>query len=55
MIKPQLDSLFLITVCPETLLSALLFILEADTELAATLVGFLLGGKHGFAEEQAGG
>lgn len=53
MIKPQLDRLFLITVCSETLLSAVLFILEADTELAAALVGFFQGEKHGFAEEQA--
>lgn len=52
MIKPQLGSLFLTTVCSETLLSTVLFLLEADTELATALVGFLLGGKHGFAEEQ---
>lgn len=46
MIKPQLGRLFLITVCYETLLSTVLFILEADPELAA-LVGFSLGENMG--------
>lgn len=51
MIKSQLGRLFLITVFSETLLSIVLFILEADTELATASVGFLPGGEHGFAEE----